>query len=165
MDVGAVAAAAQSGRSSEAIVADTEQQVIEMLTNIGRYYQAMYNLGDIRSPGAELRAACSKLLTVANWLDTARDDQFQDAPPPESDGPAPEQNRSLPRVVADFLAEHPEQTWTPAEVIAALQGRGVELPISARHHVAVALGRMAQRDNSNVRKLDRGKYQYAADSA
>ncbi|MTE15837.1 hypothetical protein [Nocardia aurantiaca] len=164
MDVGAVAAAAQSGRSSEAIVADTEKQVIELLTNIGRYYQAMYNLGDIRSPGAELRAACSKLLTVANWLDTARDEQLQDVPPPGA-AEATTQGRSLPRVVADFLAEHPEQTWTPAEVIAALQSRGVELPISARHHVAVALGRMAQRDNSNVRKLDRGKYQYAADSA
>ncbi|MFE3002667.1 hypothetical protein ACFXG4_47845 [Nocardia sp. NPDC059246] len=164
MDVGAVAAAAQSGRSSEAIVADTEKQAIDLLTNIGRYYQAMYNLGDIRSPGAELRAACSKLLTVANWLDTARDEQLTDVPEPgESAGPS--QGRSLPRVVADFLAEHPEQTWTPAEVIAALQSRGVELPISARHHVAVALGRMAQRDNSNVRKLDRGKYQYAADSA
>ncbi|WP_458686420.1 hypothetical protein [Nocardia tengchongensis] len=164
MDVGAVAAAAQSGRSSEAIVADTEQQVIELLTNIGRYYQAMYNLGDIRSPGAQLRAACMKLLTVADWLDTARDEQFQETPPAPGESPQ-EQNRSLPRVVADFLAEHPEQTWTPAEVIAALQSRGVELPISARHHVAVALGRMAQRDNSNVRKLDRGKYQYAADSA
>ncbi|WP_433561510.1 hypothetical protein ACQP1O_28445 [Nocardia sp. CA-151230] len=164
MDVGAVAAAAQSGRSSEAIVADTEKQAIDLLTNIGRYYQAMYNLGDIRSPGAELRAACSKLLTVANWLDTARDEQLTDVQEPaESAGPS--QGRSLPRVVADFLAEHPEQTWTPAEVIAALQSRGVELPISARHHVAVALGRMAQRDNSNVRKLDRGKYQYAADSA
>ncbi|MET8428265.1 hypothetical protein [Nocardia sp. NPDC004860] len=164
MDVGAVAAAAQSGRSSEAIVADTEKQAIDLLTNIGRYYQAMYNLGDIRSPGAELRAACSKLLTVANWLDTARDEQLTDvSESAESAGPA--QGRSLPRVVADFLAEHPEQTWTPAEVIAALQSRGVELPISARHHVAVALGRMAQRDNSNVRKLDRGKYQYAADSA
>ncbi|MEV6099196.1 hypothetical protein [Nocardia sp. NPDC051981] len=164
MDVGAVAAAAQSGRSSEAIVADTEKQAIDLLTNIGRYYQAMYNLGDIRSPGAELRAACSKLLTVANWLDTARDEQLTDVPEPaESAGSS--QGRSLPRVVADFLAEHPEQTWTPAEVIAALQSRGVELPISARHHVAVALGRMAQRDNSNVRKLDRGKYQYAVDSA
>ncbi|MFJ4651739.1 hypothetical protein ACIP5Y_10760 [Nocardia sp. NPDC088792] len=165
MGAGPTAALSNSGRSSETIVADTEQQAVELLTKIGRYYQAMYNLGDIRSPGAELRAACAKLLTVADWLDTARLEQLQDAPPTR-EAPLERQGRSLPRMVSDFLAEHPNQTWTPTEVVAALEERGLELPMSARHHVKVALGRMALRDDSNIRRLDRGKYQFCqSDSA
>ncbi|MFI1916371.1 hypothetical protein [Nocardia sp. NPDC020380] len=160
MGAGPAAALSNSGRSSETIVADTEQQAVELLTKIGRYYQAMYNLGDIRSPGAELRAACSKLLTVADWLDTARIEQLQDVLPAPEVAPLERQGRSLPRMVSDFLAEHPNQTWTPTEVVAALEERGLELPMSARHHVKVALGRMALREDSNIRRLDRGKYQF-----
>ncbi|QLY31980.1 hypothetical protein [Nocardia huaxiensis] len=154
------AGTSNSDRSSEAIVADTEQDAAELLTKIGRYYQAMYNLGDIRSPGPELRAACAKLLTVADWLDTARDEQLQEqaAPPPDS---TPRQPASLPQAVADLLAENPGQTWTPSGVAAALQERGLAVGAGYRHHVKVALGRMAQRNDSNIHKLDRGKYLYS----
>ncbi|MBL1079219.1 hypothetical protein JK358_32920 [Nocardia sp. 2] len=154
-----------TGRTSEAIVAEAGKQVVDLLTHIGRYYQTMYNLGDIRTPDPELYDACAKFTTVADWLSTARYEQLQeDSLPTPAASPAatpPRRGTSIPQAVAEIMAENPGQTWTPTSVATALQQRGMPVGASDRHHVKVALGRMALREDSNIQKLDRGKYQYS----